>query len=391
MISAPILARLYGPGDYGALGAYSAASAIGLSAGALQYSRAIAVCRDDREALDLLRLSVVLGLIVATLGALACSCLFAGTVPGLPIVPFALVYMIHCSANAAQLGIHAYLLRFQEFRVIGLSRTCGFVSAAAVSVFLGSMGVGWHGLLIGVVTGPLVTVVVASGAVSRPTCGTAGLQSGGLTSALRRHARYPAALMPAAMLSGFMQSLIVSVLRGGGSVELGLFMRSRSLADLPSAAFGRTQGQILKARYSFERAGYEVALRQGRNAILRMLALGIALGLGFGFLAPWLIPLYLGEDWLMLLDWRWAVASLMATSVVYAVIDPVFVACGLKRMVLLSKLFEFALLGLCLWVIVNEADHLSMSAVVFCLSAARLCVALFALALTRPRLSGRSI
>lgn len=67
---APVITRIYGPEAFGLLGTFTALVSVAAPAAALAFPIAIVLPKDDRDALGLVRLSLVLSLAVALLATI---------------------------------------------------------------------------------------------------------------------------------------------------------------------------------------------------------------------------------------------------------------------------------------------------------------------------------
>jgi lipopolysaccharide exporter len=159
VLAAPVLARLYDPYAFGILSVYAALLTVLLAMASLRFDSAIPIAADPVEAIHLLALSLVLGLMssialaIVVLGWGAQLSAMLGVAPLTPflwLLPIALVV-----ASAAQaLGYWAVYHRL--FPALGRMRAMQGIAQAAGQGALGFVHAGPVGLVLGDVAGRLV-------------------------------------------------------------------------------------------------------------------------------------------------------------------------------------------------------------------------------------------
>ena len=161
VIAAPILARLYDPTAFGILSVYAALLSVLVAGASLRFDLAIPLARDAREALNLLVLSICLGVgssIVLAVGVGLWGSQFAAAIGAAPMAPFMwLLPMALFVASAAQ-ALASWAVYLREFKTLGRVRATQGIGQAATQITFGFIGAGPIGLIIGDVVGRVVGV-----------------------------------------------------------------------------------------------------------------------------------------------------------------------------------------------------------------------------------------
>jgi O-antigen/teichoic acid export membrane protein len=165
-LSAPLLTRLYAPADFGALGVYTAAvGLLGVFVG-LRYMLAVPLPEEQKEAVNVVALSLVvgagmsgaLGLLGVVLGGPFADIMHVPELaPYMWLLPFSLL------GNCVYQTLYFWAIREQGFSVIARTRASQTIARVSVQSLLGIVGVAPLGLLLGDLAGG----VTGSGSFAR--------------------------------------------------------------------------------------------------------------------------------------------------------------------------------------------------------------------------------
>ena len=306
LAATPFLTRLYGPEAFGGLGAFTAALAIVAPIAALTYPAAIVMQPDDRSAIGVARLSLLLALGIA--GAIAVASLMVSPLvqsDGLPSVVATLLWLLPAALvfNAArEVGLQ-WLIRKQCFRV---TATTAVLQAAVVNV--GKALGGWlhpQALTLILVTtaGVFFHAVLLWTRIRRthqalPVLGDPAEGRPSLAELAASNRDFPLFRAPRVLINSLAQSLPVLMLISlFGTAEAGYFTALMVLLNAPVTLLGKSVEDVFYPRI----VGLFRQRKDVRGAIRRStLVLGAIALLPFAlFIAssPWLIPLGLGAEW----------------------------------------------------------------------------------------------
>lgn len=257
--TAPILARLYSPADFGVLAVLLSVATISGSIGALCYEVAIVVPRSERAARALFSLSLYLSLIVGSLigaGIVAAAALFPnsgfGHFPGAVALLF-----IPAIVLAALFNVLGYAhSRANQYWSVAASKVNQSLLPALLQIVLGLLRQGAFGLLVGRVIGMAVTVALL--AVNLP-------KTYRLSEALtRRRLEILAAAraykdfllhVPRQLFVRGAGALAPILLLGAfGAAPAGLFFFAQRLVERPGALLGDALSRVPLRQFAKRRA-----------------------------------------------------------------------------------------------------------------------------------------
>jgi O-antigen/teichoic acid export membrane protein len=323
VIASPILTRLYSPEDFGVLAVFVALFAPLLAVASGRYEQAIPLPREEREAADLLALSVI---VAALASLLAAGCLWlAGAplarllgVPGLDAYLWLLPPAVLGGAVYAALG--TWTMRRKAYRRVAATRFSQSLLRAAAQCLLGWWN--WHpwGLLAGEALGQMGgSATLAAASWREDAAALRGVSWSGMGRAAVEHARFPLVTVPTTLLStmGFMlPCLLLPPLFG--AAPAGLFLMSMRLAGWPAGWIGAAVSQVL----------YNEAAHDGEDAVrTRRRFWRITLHLSIPAVAGAILMLAapLWAEWLLGANWReagWVLAALSPVLVGRLIVSP---------------------------------------------------------------------
>ena len=348
MAFAPLITRIYGPEAFGLLGTFMAIVAVAIPVAALAYPIAIVLPREDRDALGLVRLSIILSFGVALLAAAALwaggdwltATLGAEAVAGfLFLIPVAMLF-------AAWMQIaQQWLIRKKEFGVVARS-------AVAHSLILNSAksGIGWlHP--VGAVLIVLATLgqalhagLLFIGARRRYQGSTAEREEGSQTplkELAHRHRDFPLYRAPQNFINAASQSLPVLMLAAFfGPAAAGFYTLGKMVMGMPSNLLGKAVTDVFYPRITEAAHNGENLAQHIVRATGALLAVGVVpFGLVFLF-GPWLFSLVFGGDWAVAGEYaRWLALFFLFNFINKPSVAAVPVL-GIQRGLLVYELFS---------------------------------------------------
>jgi len=314
MAFAPLITRIYGPEAFGLLGTFMAIVTVAIPVAALAYPIAIVLPREDRDALGLVRLSVILSFGVALLAAALLAfggdwltvTLGAESVAGyLFLIPVAMLF-------AAWMQIaQQWLIRKKQFGVVARS-------AVAHSLILNSAksGIGWlhpaGAVLIVLATlgHALHAALLFIGARRRYRAEPSEVEESPrapLKELAHRHRDFPLYRAPQNFISAASQSVPIVMLAAlFGPVAAGFYTLAKMVMGLPTTLVGKAVNDVFYPRITEAAHNGENLPRHILQATGAMFVIGIV---PFGLVAmfgPWLFSIVFGDDWTVAGDYaRW--------------------------------------------------------------------------------------
>jgi O-antigen/teichoic acid export membrane protein len=307
LLSTPIIARLYSPGDFGLLAVFSSWIVLATPFLTLKYSQAIPLARSKRVAADLLQASLLLCGLASVLGGFAVIVLShlrllpewtQGSWIVFAVGPaLALLGLVECSS--------AWLLRHKDFPAIAkLNAGQSFVGATA-KVLLGYFGGGASALVAGQILQQAGAGLFALGWIGAPLRGKP-VRLLNVVAALKLMRDQPLFRLPSQVLLALATQVVVLFFsKFYGAATTGQLAMALAIISLPVALMSQSSGQVF----------YAEAARIGRRdpARIFVLAKGLVFKLSAMGIAPVAVLLVLGERlFVLILGAKWAVAGQFA-------------------------------------------------------------------------------
>ena len=311
---APIITRLYGPEAFGLLGTFMAILAIAAPIAALTYPIAIVLPKDDRDAMGLVRLSVLLSFGMALLASVLLlmggdwltTTLGAESVSGyLLLIPVAMLF------GAWLQIVHQWLIRKKQFGVIARS-------AVAHSLIVNSAksGIGWFHP-IGAVLIVLATLGQAIHAAllfigtrrryQAQPIEVAEASRTPLKELASRHRDFPLYRAPQHFINAASQSLPVLMLAAFfGPAAAGFYTLAKLVMGVPSILIGKAVNDVFyprinEAAHKGENLSHYILHTTGALLAIGIFPFGIVVLIG-----PWLFSLVFGHEWVLAGEYaRW--------------------------------------------------------------------------------------
>lgn len=301
VVSSPILTRMFGPADFGALAVYTAVISLVGSLAALSYHQAIPLPESDAEAGNVLSISVLLTLLISALMALIVA-VGGETLVLLLDAPQISAYLWMIPAGVLGLGIYEVLtkwsVRKKRFGRIARTSVTQRLAQVGTQIGLGIVGAAPFGLLFG----QLVGQWVGTGALARPLfrqdrSAFSEFKLASVRAVAYRYRKFPQYNAPAVVLNTLgtqAPSLLLSYFFGGAVT--GLFALSSRILLMPVHMVSKSASQVF-----FSTAAE--ANRQGRLAsdTLRMFSsmvrISVPLAVPIAISAPGLFSIVFGNEW----------------------------------------------------------------------------------------------
>ena len=348
----PVVARIYGPAAFGFFGTFMAVTSIFIPIAALTYPTAIAMPRDDRSALGLVRLSIIISIAMALLVAVGLwlggewlnKILGTESIASFMfLIPLVIVFSV-CVQVAEQ-----WLIRIKGFGVIARSsvfnalitnvaRTgIGYLHPVGmILIVLNTLAYAFHAALLFMGTRQLV----ARGA-SKQTADVYSKDKPNLKELAYRYRAFPLHRAPQILLNSISISMPVLMLASFfGSTAAGFYTLSSLVIGVPSNIIGKAVGDVFYPRIIEAARNSEDLLHHILSATCVLLAIGI---LPFGIVmlfGPYLFEFVFGADWIMAGEYgRW-----LALFFLFNFINKPFIAAapvlGIQQGLLIYELFS---------------------------------------------------
>lgn len=301
IVASPVLARLYGPGDFGILAIYTSITSIAAVVSSLSYHQAIPLAEDDDEAATLLvlALSVVLGFS----GLVACIALLGRNVIGswVPVAGFG-AYLGLVPLGVFGLGTYEVLsqwaARQKAFGLIGRTSAGRTFLQVGVQVASGWAKLGTAGLMVGQLLGQCSgTLQIGRAAWRKDSQRIRKLRFADVRAVASRHRRYPLVTVPGSLLSS-LDSNAAPLLFAHffGATVTGHFALGHRLLAIPFFLVGTSAQRVFAPAAAAARREGRLA-KETELTYRRLLMLVLPMVFILVVSAPELFSVVLGQQW----------------------------------------------------------------------------------------------
>ena len=298
VLTAPIIARLFSPADFGINAGYAFVLMVLLAINSLRYEYSIPLPRDEAEASNLVGITLFL-VVVLSLTFTIMVWSFADPLVAflneprvkdlLPLLPFGLII------GGFIMALNYWLTRQKRFSVIGLSQIGSSVGQVTTQIMLGIAQFGALGLALGALAGQLIACII----LAVRTLPLPNIQPRTWMPSALRYKNFPLFTMPASLVDLVGTNLpAVLFLAFFSATEAGYFAQTMRMMNLPLGIISNAVAQTFYPTLS-EKRDDPVALHKffGQTAsILFIISLA-----GFGYIlvaGDTLFAFALGERWL---------------------------------------------------------------------------------------------
>jgi O-antigen/teichoic acid export membrane protein len=328
VVVAPITSRQYGPEAYGVLGVFLSLTGMIASLAGLMYPQAIALPREDDDALALLGLVVRIAF-AAALAVAVVLLVFHGWVADLTGLPESRSMLVAAAATVLFAGLSAglgqWLVRKKAFKRLGALSVGQSAAVNGSRGVLGAIVPSATALIavsvVGAAFGTLLVWLGARRSLRHALGARAAAPAGAPTPAERRRAvarRYrdfPLYREPQQLLNTASANLPLLLLAAWyGSTVAGWWGLCLNVLTLPFLLIGDPLAKVYLPHAAEEaRSGQPVRPLLVRSTLTLVVVGGVAFGIIFAF-GPWLFSTIFGAEWATAGQYaRWmALASLPA-------------------------------------------------------------------------------
>lgn len=255
ILVAPVMARLYTPDDYGALGLYISITGLVAMLATLQYSNAIVVAKSERDAIQLVKLSLVIlsitflaSMIGVFLGGNYLSSYFKSEELSKWIY-FAPISIAFSGLNAVFTN---YAIRRKEFGLVSLNRILGTVISTITSLTLGFLTQSAIGLFVGLWINQVINGISLAIRVFRKESDLAGqLRNADLSNVASDYKDFPKYSLPADFLNNLTNQLPVFMLNSYATLGIvGSYNMCNRILGLPTQFVSTAFGEVFRQKAS---------------------------------------------------------------------------------------------------------------------------------------------
>jgi lipopolysaccharide exporter len=303
ILAAPLLTRLYTPDEYGVLGVYLSVLGIVAVVASFLYEQAIPLPGDDREAISLLALALII---------VACVSLAVGGliwIAGAELARWSNVteiqpYLFLLPVGIFLVGVYELLSRWgvrkEAFPAIARTTLLQGGGSVAIQIGLGVFGVGALGLILGQVFGRAAGITnLARIVLSGSEHPVRRIAASDIRKVAYRYRRFPLLFTWSAWLNrvNLMGPTILLAVFFGASTA-GWFALVQRIMGVPTRLLGRAVTQVYFGESARIARRNPAKLKTLFLSVLKKLSIiGCISIFPIGIVSPWVFPIVFGAEW----------------------------------------------------------------------------------------------
>lgn len=303
LASSPLLTRLYEPKELGTLAVYVAVLSTLSTIGALRYELAIPLPGDDDEAANVLAVSLVAALTLASIVGIA-TVFFGDDLAGLlgTAQLATLLWLLPISLLGASIYISLsyWAIRVEEFRLIARTRIYQSSAMVTTQLALGLVGVGAAGLLVGDAIGRAGgSGTLARRLVARDKASIKRISLSSMKLQANRYRRFPLLSSGSGLINSLGLNLPPLIIAGlYGPAVAGWFGLAQRVVIAPVGVIGLSVSKVYFSRAAqLSREDIKDLERLFRRTARQLFFVGLPVAVILAAAAPPLFTTIFGEAW----------------------------------------------------------------------------------------------
>lgn len=302
VVAAPLLGRLYDPA---AFGVFSVVNAVVFAVGAvasLRFEMAVPLPADDSEARRIVRLGWLLTGALALLGTplvhVSRGALASLTGWSTEVVDLLVWSPLGAAMLGAYLVMNQLAVRQRAYGAIARRNVLQASVTVALQVGLGLAGWGPTGLVTGLIVGQAAGVAALVWSLRhellRETPDPVPMRR-----LISRYRTFPLLLAPSGLINSLgIQAPLLALTSLYGTTAAGSLGMAQRVLTVPVALIGVAMSQVLMGELAARKRGGSTPLMPlFRKVTLRLVAVGVTLGVVVVVTAPTMFAFFLGEEW----------------------------------------------------------------------------------------------
>lgn len=365
----PVITRLYSPEEYGVLTTYTAILSI-LSLSALKYEMAIPIAKDDKQAINVLVMSLLV-LILYVISIFVILFLFGNSI--FIILNFNSIntywYLVPVGVFLSGLYIilKHWAFRIKDFKSVSKTTVNQSFFSNFMKVGFGFWGIGELGLILSSIIGQSLGIRVLSKPIRKNYKSLSKYISvNKVINNLKRYKNFPIYNAPNKIIISIGNQLpIIFLATLYGSRVVGLYGLAYTIVRLPMNLIGNSVGDVFFTEAA--RMGKENprALKKLSNKLIRkLIIIGLLPLLTLIFFGPFLFSFIFGDNWYNAGVYARIISILLFSSLVFTPISRVYEVFEKQKEKLLIDIVRVTLI-LIIFIIVWYLNLNSYLAIVF--------------------------
>ncbi len=321
--STPVISRIYSKADLGKLGLFLSFLSVAGVAATARFELAIPGAPRDEEAVELLKLALLVTLPASLVsGAVLWGLRSGGLLSFADLPAWAIAASVPATiAFGWFMALRYWYIRRRRFGAVGKVLIVQSAGRASIPILLGFLTTGPLGLIAGEVVGRLLGVTTLLRGALKDLAGPRP-RDVSLRSVASANWKYPGILLPSGLFDALSLSLPIPLISQHFVVAAaGTFLLVQRLSTLPTALVATSAGDVFHVRI-VEALGHSAdeARRVVNKVAGRLLLIAVVVFVPAIALAPFVLPAFFGPGWwdsglLFAVVAPWSMATLIVSPV----------------------------------------------------------------------------
>lgn len=302
----PVLTRLYTPADFGVFAVYLSIASIISTVAAMRYELAVMLPKDEKEAVNLLILAVILAIVVSLLSffsLLAVKPIISYFIKNQNIIKWLFFVPISILFSSMYQIFNVWSNRKTRYKIMTTSIISQRGSSAATNVIMGFAKLGQAGLVFGNIIGQLTSVVILFLKILRNDIEKVKLIDFKVIKEVSvKYKKFPLFDSVNTIFFNFStKGIIVLITKFFGDVIVGFYSLTERIMITPfsffTTAFSQAFYQKLSFCYNHNKGNFNNIIIQAIQKMAAIITIPFLILVGT---SKWFIPVIFGEEWAIL-------------------------------------------------------------------------------------------
>lgn len=296
----PLLTRLYGPEEFGALAVFSAAYAIFVGLITLKYDSSIILPRDSQKAVDLTVLTMSVSLVLSIILMVVLGIIYLAI--GTPTQRYFFLLPLSAILGSAFTCAQQWCARASDYRRFARSKVINSLVSVGTSLLLAVVASRLFGsLVVGFVVGlaaGLIYLLMGFQRVNKDDWRSPSLSLSKLTSTALEFKRFPIYVLPYSLLATLSMNAPPFLFQAMFSLqEVGYYAIANRFLMAPSAMIGGSVAEAFRSEFVDRQKRNVESASFFRNTLFKLILFALPAFGCFFLVAPSLFALLLGETY----------------------------------------------------------------------------------------------
>lgn len=302
LLASPILRRIFSPEEFGVLALYISISSLAVIFGTGQYHIAVVLPKRQKDAVNIVALCLLLGVLVSVLtlaGIFVYAAFLANATSTSDLLKWAYFIPLKVFTASCILTFDAWAIRKKRFSSIAKSRVIQAFLTVSFNISAGLLGLGIYALIIGSALGDFGHIAYITGVSwNQERSYLKVIRWPAIKHQARENRKFPLYSLPADIVSTAGSEMPILLLNTFfGKTVLGYLSLTQRMIAIPTAIISNAALEVFKERASSEYRTKGNCRETFKKTFAALAGLGFLMFLGILFLSPSLIRLVFGSDW----------------------------------------------------------------------------------------------